>query len=301
MARIPAMQALRAFDAVARERSLTRAANALHVTHGAVSHQIKALEEDLGVDLVERAGRGVRLTDEGERFAQRVRAILGELNAAIAELTERSNPRLLRVSVTPSFAARWLLPRMARFAAAHPGVDLDVRASSLLVDFDRDDSDCAIRYGFGNWAGVVAHRLLDERFVVVASPRLAGGRLPRRPADLARFPLLRSNDEYWKPWFEKAGLDWPEPDRGPIFNDSAHLMQAAIDGHGIALARTSLLGDDVRHGLLVRLFDVEAPSDKQYYFVYPPRLAAAPKIAQFGAWLRAEVNRTARPRAKSRP
>ena len=126
--RLPPMQALRAFEAAARELSLTRAANSLNLTHGAISHQIKALESDLGVRLVARAGRGIRLTDEGERFAQRVRGALTELSDAVRELADRSNPRQLRISVTPSFAARWLLPRMARFAAAHPDIDLDVRA-----------------------------------------------------------------------------------------------------------------------------------------------------------------------------
>ena len=147
---------------------------------------------------------------------------------------------------------------------------------------------------------MLSEKLLAERFVVVCSPRLARGKLPKRPADLARYPLLRSNDEFWKPVFAAAGLDWPEPDRGPIFNDSAHMLQAAIEGQGVALARTSLLGDDVRNGLLVRLFGIEVPSDRQYYFVYPARLANAPKIALFGAWLRAEsVSRKAAATRKS--
>lgn len=303
--RLPPMQALRAFDAAAREKSLTRAAESLNLTHGAISHQLKSLEDDLGVRLVERAGRGIRLTDEGERFAQRVRAVLADLSAAVQEAAERSNPRLLRVSVTPSFAARWLLPRMARFAAAHPSIDLDVRANGLLVDFQRDDSDCAVRYGLGAWPGVTSEHLLDEVYLAVCSPRLSGGRLPKRAADLSRYPLLRSDDEYWAPWFAAAGLGWPEPDRGPIFNDSAHMLQAAIEGQGIALARTSLLGDDVRNGLLVRLFDVEVPSDRSYYFVYPPRMAGTPKIQMFGRWLHAEartavVTRRARKPARKR-
>ena len=291
--RLPPMQALRAFEAAAREQSLTRAATALHLTHGAISHQIKALEEDLGVRLVERAGRGIRLTDDGERFAQRVRGVLSDLAAAVRELVERSNPRQLRISVTPSFAARWLLPRMARFTAAHPDIDLDVRASSAFVDFTRDDADLAIRYGFGGWPGITSEHLLDERFYPVCSPRLAGGKLPKRPADLARFTLLRSDDEFWLPWFKAAGLTWPEPARGTMFNDTAHLMQAAVEGQGIALARTSLLGNDIRNGLLVRLFDVEVPSERSYYFAHPPRVAGAPKIALFREWLRAEVARDA--------
>jgi LysR family glycine cleavage system transcriptional activator len=291
--RIPHMQALRALEATAREQSLTRAAASLSLTHGAVSHQIKALEQELGVNLVERAGRGIRLTDEGERFAQRIRAALAEITAAVQEVTDRSNPRLLRVGCTPSFAARWLLPRMPRFAAAHPDIDLDVRANMSLIDFTRDDTDCAVRYGLGNWTGVESERLVDEYFVAVCSPRIAGG-VPRRPADLLRYTLLRSGDESWQPWFAAAGLAWSEPSRGPIFNDSAHMIQAAIEGHGVALGRTSLLGDDVNNGLLVRLFGIEVRSERTYYFVYPPRLAQAPKIALFRRWLKGEVNRTAK-------
>src|SRR5689334_18625595 len=133
MVRLPPMQALRAFEAAARAGSLTRAAQSLHLTHGAISHQIKALERGLGVRLIERAGRGMRLTDEGEVFASRVRAAFAELESAMNEIIARANPRQLRVSVVPSFAARWLLPRIGRFLAAHPDIDLDVRASQAVV------------------------------------------------------------------------------------------------------------------------------------------------------------------------
>ena len=282
------MQALRAFEAAARERSLTKAAEALHVTHGAISHQIKALEEDLGVRLVERAGRGIRLTDEGERFAVRVRAAFGELASAVQEMTERANPRRLRVSSTPSFAARWLLPRIGRFVNAHPNLDLDIHAGNALVDFNRDDVDVAVRYGFGQWSGVMSEFLADDAFFPVCSPRIAGG-VPRRVEDLASHTLLRAEDEYWQPWFRAVGLDWPEPDRGTTFNDSSHLMQAAVDGQGIALARRSLLGNDLRNGLLVRPFPAEVPSPRRYYLVYLPRMAGSPKLAAFRQWLHDEV------------
>jgi len=287
--RLPPMQALRAFEAAASTGSLTRAAEALHLTHGAISHQIKALEADLGVRLVERAGRGIRLTDEGQRFANRVRTAFAELSDAVREMTDHANPRQLRVSVIPSFAARWLLPRMGRFLAAHPDIDLDVRANLALADFHREDTDVAIRYGFGDWPGLVAEHLLDEIVFPVCSPRYANGKLPARPADLARHLLLRSDSEFWKPWFEAAGLDWPEPVRGPMFNDSSHMLQAAAEGQGIALARSSLLGNDLHNGALVRLFDVVVPAPRKYFLVYPPRLAKAPKLAAFRQWLNDEV------------
>ena len=293
--RLPPMQALRAFEAAAREQSLTKAARSLNLTHGAISHQIKSLESDLGVRLVERAGRGIRLTDEGERFASRVRAAFAELAAAVNEITSHANPRRLGVSVTPSFAARWLLPRIGRFLAAYPDVDLDVRANWVNVDFMRDDAHVAIRYGFGDWPDVSVEHLLDDQFFPVCSPRFANGRLPASPEDLARHTLLRSADEYWKPWFEAAGLDWPEPTRGPIFNDSSHLIQAAAEGQGIALARSTLLGNDVRNGVLVRLFDIEVPAPRKHYLVYPPRMANSPKLALFRKWLHDEIDAGGQP------
>lgn len=294
------MQALRAFEATARERSLTKAAEALHLTHGAISHQIKALEADLGIRLVERAGRGIRLTDEGERFAARVRAAFAELTTAMQEITSRANPRMLRVSVVPSFAARWLLPRIGRFFAVHPDIDLVVSANMALVDFQRDDADVAIRYGFGQWEGVRVEHLLDDSFFPVCSPRIAGG-VPKRPTDLARYTLLRADDEPWLPWFEAAGLDWSEPTRGPMFNDSAHLMQAAAEGQGVALARATLLGNDERNGVLVRPFAIEAPAPRRFYLVYPPRNADSPKLAAFRAWLQVEIAADRRTLAPTAP
>ncbi|MCW5593732.1 MAG: transcriptional regulator GcvA [Burkholderiales bacterium] len=291
--RLPPMQALRAFEATARSRSLSRAAETLHVTHGAISHQIKSLESDLGVRLVERSGRGVRLTEEGERFATRVRAAFAELMTGVQELAARSNPRQLRVSIAPSLAARWLLPRIGRFNAQHPDVDLIVSSTMALVDFQRDEVDVGIRYGFGKWEGVRAEHLFDDAFFPVCSPRIAGG-VPRRPADLARYTLLRADGEPWKPWFEAAGLDWPEPERGPFFSDSALLMQAAAEGQGIALGRRSLLANDERNGVLVRPFAIETPGERRIYLVYPPRNADSPKVAAFRAWIKAELAADAR-------
>src|SRR5450432_765264 len=287
--RLPPMQALRAFEAAARTSSLSRAAESLHLTHGAISHQIKSLEADLGVRLVERAGRGIRLTDEGERFASRVRAILTDLGDAVREVNERANPRQLRVSVMPSFAARWLLPKIGRFFASHPDIDVDVSASNAITDFKREDIDIAIRHGSGPWPGHVAEHFLDDVYFPVCSPRLAKGNLPASPEDLSRYTLLRSEGDLWKPWFEAAGLDWPEPTRGPMFSDSSHTVQAAIEGQGIALGRTSLLGNDLRNGVLVRLFDIEVPSPRKYFLVYPPRLADTPKLGAFREWLFDEI------------
>ncbi|MEP7206970.1 MAG: transcriptional regulator GcvA [Casimicrobiaceae bacterium] len=298
--RLPAMQALRAFEAVARTGSLSRAAEALHLTHGAISHQVKALEDELGVRLVERAGRGIRLTDEGERFATRVRGALAEIGAAMSEIVNRKNPRQLTVSVVPSFAARWLLPRMRKFMNEHPEIDIDVRATLNLADFRRDDVDVAVRYGMGSWPGLTADLLMEDTFSPVCSTHLAQG-VPAQPQDLAHYTLLRSEDEYWEPWFRAAGLPWPEPTRGPTFNDSAHMLQAAAEGQGIALGRSSLTSMDLLNGTLVQPFSITVPSDRKFYLVYPPSFAASPKLAAFRTWLIGEIHGMACPTAKVRP
>jgi LysR family glycine cleavage system transcriptional activator len=189
----------------------------------------------------------------------------------------------------PSFAARWLLPRIGRFLRRHPEIDVEIAASLALVDFAREDVDVAIRFGNGGWPGVIAERVLDDWFFPVASPHFRRGRLPKRPADLARLPLLRSDDEYWRPWFVAAGLDLPEPVRGHGFNDSSLMLEAAIAGEGIALARHSLVAGDLRERRLVRLFDVAVPSPHAYYLVHPKRLDGTPKLAAFRDWLGEEI------------
>ena len=285
--RIPPMQALRAFEAAASQGSLTRAAQTLSLTHGAISHQIKSLEASLGVRLVERAGRGIRVTEAGDRLAARIRTALAEIADAAREARERSNPRKLCVSVMPSFAARWLLPRLGRFLSANREIDLDVRSSMAMVDFRHEDVDVAIRYGLGGWPDVKSEFLMGDAFFPVCSPRLA--KRPMQPRDLAQHTLLRADDERWKPWFEAVGLPWPEPTRGPIFNDSALLLQACVEGQGIALARSSLIGHDVRNGLLVRLFEIDVAAPRSYFLVYPQRSSGAAKLATFREWLRREI------------
>jgi LysR family glycine cleavage system transcriptional activator len=305
------MQALRSFEAAARTLSVSRAAEELHLTHGAVSHQVKSLEESLGCRLFERVGRGIRLTDEGERFAERVRAALAEITEAAREIMARSNPRRLKISVMPSFAARWLLPRIGRFIQGHPEIDLDVSASLALVDFSREDVDVAIRYGRGGWANVASEKILDDWYFPVVSPRYAGGRLPRHPGELPRHLLFRSESEYWRPWFLAAGVDVAEPSRGPMFNDSNLILEAVIDGQGIALARSSLVSAELRDGRLTRLFDVMIPSPNAYYLVWARRLDGASKLAAFRGWLLDEIaadpgpaqpdTRSARARASASP
>ena len=287
--KLPNLSALRAFEAAARLESFSRAAAELFLTHGAVSHQIRGLEEELGVALFARHGKRVRITEAGRRYAQQVRTALTDLALATQSIAAGNRDRRLVVSTMPSFAARWLAPRIGSFIETCPQYDFELRSSSELTDFDREDVDVALRLGAGRYPGLFVEKLLDETFFLAASPTLNGG-LPRTPADVPSFPLIRSDSESWQPWFDAAGLpNQRELRRGPLFHDSSMALQAAIDGQGIALVRRSLALADVAAGKLVKLFDVEAPAPWAYYFVCRPTLADAPRISAFRAWLVEQV------------
>ncbi|SAK46142.1 DNA-binding transcriptional activator GcvA [Caballeronia temeraria] len=283
---LPALNALRAFEAAARHESFSRAADELFVTHGAVSHQIRALEAELGVSLFARDGKRVRLTDRGRQYAAEVRAALLALAESTRRIRSGDRDRRLIVSTIPSFSARWLTPRVGRFIEQHPDVDLELLTTATLIDFNRDDADVALRFGYGKYAGLHTEELLDEVFFPACSPNFRGGALPRVPRDLATLPLLRSDDELWRPWFDAAGLtDLPEPKRGVLYEDSSNLLQAAIDGQGIALVRRSLAMQEILSGRLVRLFNVDGPSPWKYYFVCPAALLQSKRVQAFRTWV----------------
>jgi LysR family transcriptional regulator, glycine cleavage system transcriptional activator len=287
---LPALNALKAFEAAARHESFSRAADELFVTHGAVSHQIRALEAELAVALFVRDGKRVRLTDGGRQYAADIRAGF----IAIAEATRRvrsgDRERRLVVSMLSSFAARWVTPRVGRFIEKHPEIDLELLSTNALTDFTREDVDVAIRFGTGKYPGVHSEKLLEEVFFPACSPTFNGGKLPAKPADLATAPLLRSSDELWRPWFDAAGLiDLPEPKRGVLFEDSSNLLQAAVDGQGIALVRRSLAMQEIVAGRLVRLFNIDGPSPWTYYFVCPSAQFRAKRVQDFRTWLMNET------------
>ena len=266
--KLPPLTTLRAFEAAARLGSFSRAAEEISVTHSAVSHQVRALERSLGTALFKRNGRRVSLTEAGQQLAKRVGAALRDIADAAQLVRRRDRGRVLTITTLPSFAARWLMPRLGRFMEQHPEIDVNLHTSIALVDLERDEVDLAIRFGSGNWPGLEAQKFMDDELFPVASPSFNRGRLPARPADLAKFRLMRSDDEFWAPWFQAAGVKLPEP-QSPVFSDSAMLLQAAVAGSGIALARRSIAEDDLRAKRLVRLFDISSPAHGANYLVWP--------------------------------
>lgn len=291
MARLPSLTGLRAFEAAGRHLSFTKAAAELHVTQAAVSHAIRGLEDQLGVRLFRRGGRQLLLTDAGQAYLPEVRDGFQKLIDATARVSARDAGGALTVSALPSFAAKWLVPRLRRFREAHPEVDVRLSADDRVVDFDRDDVDVAIRYGRGEYPGLESVRFLTEEFFPVCSPALLRGPRPlKAPADLKHHTLLHDDTRTdWAMWLMAAGVKDVDPYRGPAFNDSSMLLQAAIDGQGVALGRSALAADDLAAGRLVRPFPFALPADFAYYIVYPQRAAQRAKLGAFRDWLIAEA------------
>jgi len=295
--RLPPLNALKAFEAVARSNSVTRAAEELSVTQGAVSQQVKALEATLGVKLFNRERQRLKITPAGRDYLNVVREALDHIGAGTERLMQRQNAGVLTVSTSLDFAAKWLVHRLARFAAAHPGIDLRVSATMHTVDFAREDIDVAVRHGDGNWPGLEATRLCAEQIFAICSPKLLAGRNRlQQPADVLKWPLLRLEDQSkaWERWFALAGVVAPEQLPGPVLNRASMLIDAAVDGQGIALARTTLAVWDLISGRIVRPFDLWWQPADTYWIVCPKAAAGTPKIAAFRQWLLAEAETDAR-------
>jgi LysR family transcriptional regulator, glycine cleavage system transcriptional activator len=289
MATLPSLNGLRAFEAAARHLSFTLAAAELNVTQTAISHQIRRLEEQLGLRLFERRNRGLALTREAQGYLPSVRAAFEDLRKATARLQRPGRDELLVVSTTASLAAKWLVSRMAAFQDAHPGIEVRITTSAHLVDFRREQVDMAVRYGRGNWAGLRAQWLMAEDIFPVCSPALLHAEKPlRRPEDLAHHTLLHAtvSREDWQLWLTAAGLPTSlATRRGLSFDQSFMATQAAMDGLGVALGRTPYVETDIAAGRLVVPFDVVLPADAGFYIVAPEETADTPKIALFRDWL----------------
>lgn len=298
--RLPSLNALRAFEAAARHLSLTKAADELSVTPGALSHQIKALEARLGAKLFQRTARGLAFTDLGRDYLPVVRDAFDRLAAGTETLFGAAQAATLTVSVSPNFAQKWLVPRLGRFAAAHPAVELRIAASTEHVDFAASDVDLAVRHGDGNWPGMAVAKLADEHVIPVASPRLAGGKPPlKRPRDLKAHTLLHAPGPVdWRSWAAAARLADLDVRRGPRLDQASLAIEAAVDGVGVALARTALAALDLAAGRLVQPFGPALAAPFAYYIVCPAPVASRPKIRTFREWALAEAADDAKRLAK---
>jgi len=284
MAHLPPTPALRAFEAAARHLNVTRAAEEIGLTHGAVSHQIRELEARLGVRLFEREPRGLALTPAGETYRRFVEEALARLREGAAAVARQRTGRVLTVSVSPNFAHKWLVPRLGRFLDAHPDIDLRLSASVRHVDFRGGDIDVAVRHGDGHWPALDVTKLCDERLFPVCSPALAG-RIDGVAA-LAGHTLLHDRDPAaWRGWLARFGVAAPEPPRGPVFDQASLAIDAAVAGQGVTLARSALVAFDLAAGRLVRPVAEATDAPFAYWIVCPPQTARAPAIARFRAWL----------------
>jgi LysR family glycine cleavage system transcriptional activator len=293
-ARLPSLNGLRAFEAAARHLSFTNAAAELNVTQTAISHQIRRLEQELGISLFVRQNRALTLTPEARDYLPGVRAAFNDLRLATDRLQRRENDHVLTVSTLASLAAKWLLPRLSAFQEAHPGIDVRITTSTALVDFKGGDVDAAIRYGRGHWPGLRADWLTADQLFPVCSPALLSGDKPLRcPQDLANHALLHTSGAYdddWRLWLTAAGLPANSSKQpGLTFDLIFMTVQAAIDGIGVAIGRTTYVEGDIAKGRLVVPFKITLPADAGFYLVSPEASAEKPKLAAFRQWLLASV------------
>ena len=299
---IPGLQALKAFDAAARHLSFTQAARELNVTPAAISHQIKELEEQTGVALFERTSRSMALTRQGHILRAAVAEALAGLSRALQRMRQIDNPAQIRVTASPSIAAKWLVPRLDRFLAAHPGADVRIDVSSATLDFDRDGIDVAIRFGRGEYPGLRVEKLFQDTVFPVCAPGLLKGRRAlRQPRDLLQHTLIHLDWEAqgavwpnWRMWMLAAGVGDFNNTSGLHFSQTALALQAAIDGHGVALGDSTLAADDIAAGRLVKPFELSLKSPPQfaYYLISPKESTGRPMITAFRDWIAAEAAAT---------
>jgi LysR family glycine cleavage system transcriptional activator len=287
MARLPPFFALRALEAAARHQSYSRAAAELAVTHGAVSQQIRRLETELGARLFERRGNSMAPTPEAARLAGQVGAAMALLSDAVSEFTGAAERGPLVLSVDPHFGTRWIPARLKRLLAHPAGANLEVHVDEGLADFVTDGVDMGVRYGAGHWPGVQSALLFLDTLFPVCSPAFAREHQIREPRDLLRAPLLRHGHRPWSLWFESLGLEPPQT--GHLFEDSAMLLEAAAQGMGVALGRSSLVEQDLQSGKLFRPLEHAVPSDRGFHVVWRADSRKIARIHALRDWLIAEV------------
>jgi LysR family transcriptional regulator, glycine cleavage system transcriptional activator len=286
--RMPPLNAVKAFEAAARHESFTRAAEELCVTQGAVSHQVKALEAELGLKLFNRERQRLVITEAGRDYLIVIRDAFDRIAQGTERLLQRQSGGALAVSVSPNFAAKWLVHRLGRFADVHPEIDLRISAQAHHVD--------------GNAPGLHITRLCVEEVFPVCSPKLVAGRNPlRKPSDLGRFTLIHlrdrqgwSNRQGWSQWLDFAGASGVDSSRGLVLDQASMAIDAAVDGQGVVLTRTALAAWDLVGGRLVQPFDIAMPASFGYWIVCAKTTAKLPKIVAFSEWLLAEAAEDAR-------
>jgi LysR family glycine cleavage system transcriptional activator len=294
--RLPPLNALRAFEAAARHLNFSRAADELSVTPGAVSQQIQNLEDYVGASLFKRTPRGLLLTDAAQTALPALREAFDRLAEAASLLTAAVDGRRLTLTAAPSFAAKWLVPRLGRFEAAHPQVDVWLSADIDLVDFATGEIDLAIRYGAGPYPGLEVVRLMSETVIPVIAPELLASNPLNEPRDLARHVLLHDGSPDaddscpdWMMWLAARGVKGVDGTRGPRFNQSSLVVEAAAGGRGVALAKRALAQDDLDAGRLVVPMQIVTSVDFAYYVVHPKAKGRLPQVKAFVAWITAEA------------
>jgi DNA-binding transcriptional LysR family regulator len=296
-AAIPSLDLLEGFEAAARHLSFTKAGEELYLTQSAVSRQIKELEDQLGVRLFERRHRSLVLTEAGQQFYAATAQVLTTMRAATERLRATSGRRRpLSVTTTHSFAALWLIPRLAGFTRTHPGIDVRITADTRVQELERDGLDLAIRHGPPSLAGPNAVRLFGERVFPVCSPTLLKTHPLRTPADLKNHCLLEYDDPdvrhpwlHWKTWLEVAGIADLRPAARLSFSGYEQIIPAAVAGHGVALGRTPLVKDLITAKQLVAPFTSTADPARAYFAITSPAAANRPEVADFVAWLKEEA------------
>lgn len=290
------MNAFVAFEAAARHESFTRAAAELCVTQGAVSHQVKALEVELGIKLFVRKPQRLSLTIAGSDYYAVAREVLDRVAAGTDQLLKRQDSGVLTVSASPNFASKWLVHRLGRFTDMFPQIDLRLSATKRRIDFAKDDVDVAIRHGDGSEQGLNLTRLYTEQLFPVCSPKLMQGRKSLRDIkNLTHHKLLHlDNRQDWSKWLAIAGMERLDLTRGPVFDQASMVIDAAVAGQGIGLARTGLAAHDILSGHLVRPFNISLNVNYAYWIACPKPTANLPKIEIFRNWLLSEADEDTR-------
>lgn len=284
---LPSLRGLQMFESAARHLSMTVAADELNVTPGAVSLQIRELEEALGVTLFIRKTRGLALTPQGECYFSSLRDAFRLIREATLKLRTQSQNSILTIACTPTFAIQWLLPRLSDFEQRHPQIDIRLSPSNLTREFSRDGIDLSVRHGLGRYPGLISERLIDDQLLPVCHPRLLEMSNPlSTPADLRHHTLLHDEHRHdWRLWLEAAGVDASISQAGPVFTDSNGAVEAAKAGLGVALVRQAFVLSAIEEGELVAPFELKMESALAYYLVYPEIALEQPPIAAFRHWL----------------